>query len=242
MAPVLKLHKVSKKYGEREVLNLEELTIPSRKITGIIGPNGSGKTTLIRIMGLLLPSDGGQVEILGEKVNWNKNLILKLRRQMSMVTQTAYMFEGSVYYNVAYGLKARKVRDRKIRKVVTETLEMVGMQGFIKADARTLSGGERQKVAIARAIALNPQILFLDEPTSSIDTTSGLEIEKYIRHINQEYKTTIILVTHNLFQARRIADEVYCLWEGKLIEKGLTADIFNNPQDHRTKAFIAGEI
>lgn len=242
MALVLKLHKVNKKYGEREVLNIEKLVIPEGKITGIIGPNGSGKTTLLRIMSLLIPSDNGQVQVLGQRVRWNKELILKLRRQMSTVTQISYMFEGSVYYNVAYGLKVRKTREAKIRQTVGEALEMVGMQDFIKADARTLSGGERQKVAIARALAVRPKILFLDEPTSSIDPTSGIEIEKHIRYINQEYKTTIVIVTHNLFQARRITDEVNIMWEGKLIEKGITADIFARPQDERAKAFITGEV
>lgn len=242
MVPVLRLHDIKKTYGEREVLNIEDLTISKGGITGILGPNGSGKTTLLRIMGLLIPSDTGQVEVLGKKVRWDKNLILKLRRQISIVTQTSYMFEGSVYYNVAYGLKVRSTRESKIRSTVMECLDMVGMKEFINADARTLSGGERQKVAIARALAIKPKILFLDEPTSNIDPTSGLEIEKYVRHINQEYKTTIVLVTHNLFQAQRLTDEITFLWEGKLIERGATKDIFSNPQDKRTKAFISGEI
>lgn len=242
MEPVLKLHNISKTYNGREVLNIEELIIPGKKIYGIIGANGSGKTTLLRIMGLLLPSDSGQVKILGENVHWDKKLILKLRRQMSMVTQTSYMFEGTVYYNVSYGLRARKIKEAKVNQIVMETLEMVGMQDFVKADARTLSGGERQKVAIARALAVKPKILFLDEPTSSIDPNSGQEIEKYIRHINQVYKTTIVVVTHNLFQARRITDEVMYLWKGKLLEKGLTEDIYTNPLDERTRAFVSGEI
>lgn len=242
MVPVLKLHNINKKYGEREVLNIQELTISEGGITGILGPNGSGKTTLLRIMGLLIPSDTGQVEVLGMQVKWDKNLILKLRRQISIVTQTSYMFEGSVYYNVAYGLKVRNTREAKIKSTVMECLDMVGMKNFINRDARTLSGGERQKVAIARALAIKPKILFLDEPTSNIDPTSGLEIEKYIRHINQEYKTTIVIVTHNLFQARRTTDEIIFLWEGKMIERGPTAEIFDNPKDNRTKAFISGEI
>lgn len=242
MVPVLRLHDIKKTYGDREVLNIEDLSISKGGITGILGPNGSGKTTLLRIMGLLIPSDTGRVEVLGKKVKWDKNLILKLRRQISIVTQTSYMFEGTVYYNVAYGLKVRSTRESKIRSTVMECLNMVGMQDFVNRDARTLSGGERQKVAIARALAIKPKILFLDEPTSNIDPTSGLEIEKYVRHINQEYKTTIVLVTHNLFQAKRLTDEITFLWEGKLVERGATKDIFNNPQDNRTKAFLSGEI
>ncbi len=109
-----------------------------------------------------------------------------MRRQMSMVTQTAFMFQGSVNYNVAYGLKARKMKSRLIRDRVNEMLEMAGMSAYKEADAHTLSGGERQKIALARAMAVKPRVLFLDEPTSNIDMASSAEIEKYIRMINKE--------------------------------------------------------
>jgi tungstate transport system ATP-binding protein len=152
-----KLHNIVKRYQEREVLSIERLEIPAGAINAILGPNGSGKTTLLRIMALLLVNDEGRLEVLGEKVNWSKGQILKLRRQMSMVTQTSYMFQGSVYYNVAYGLRQRKVSESGIKRSVQEALEMVGMSAYQEADARTLSGGERQKAAIARALVLKPR-------------------------------------------------------------------------------------
>jgi tungstate transport system ATP-binding protein len=130
---------------------------------------------------------------------------------------------------------------RKVRKRVDEMLEMVGMSAYRDADARTLSGGERQKVAIARALAVNPRVLFLDEPTSNIDVASAADIEKHIRYINKERGTTIIIVTHNLFQARRLADEVLFLNEGRIIEQGACETIFNQPGDERTAAFLRGE-
>ncbi|MEN6461055.1 MAG: phosphate ABC transporter ATP-binding protein [Syntrophomonas sp.] len=241
MMPAFKLHKVIKQYGRREVLNVDELVLPGSHIYALLGPNGSGKTTLLRVMSLLTKNDFGAVEVLGEKINWNKSQLLNLRRQMTMVTQTAFMFEGSVYYNVAYGLKVRKTADQEIRRIVRESLQLLGMSDFINTDARNLSGGERQKVAIARAVALKPRVLFLDEPTANIDPRSAVDIEKYIKVINQEFGTTIILVTHNLFQAKRLADEVFFMWDGKIIERGPCRDIFQHAQDERTRAFLTGE-
>jgi tungstate transport system ATP-binding protein len=220
MKTPFKLHNVIKRYGDREVLNIDQLSIPAEKIYTILGPNGSGKSTLLRILALLLVNDAGELEVLGEKVTWEKRQLLKLRRQMSMVTQTSFMFSGSVYYNVSYGLRVRRMGARKVRKRVDEMLEMVGMSAYRDADARTLSGGERQKVAIARALAINPRVLFLDEPTSNIDVASAADIEKHIRYINKERGTTIIMVTHNLFQARRLADEILFINEGRIVEQG----------------------
>ena len=241
MKTPFKLHNVIKRYGDREVLNIDQLSIPAEKIYTILGPNGSGKSTLLRILALLLVNDAGELEVLGEKVTWEKRQLLKLRRQMSMVTQTSFMFSGSVYYNVSYGLRVRRMGARKVRKRVDEMLEMVGMSAYRDADARTLSGGERQKVAIARALAVNPRVLFWDEPTSNIDVASAADIEKHIRYINKERGTTIIIVTHNLFQARRLADEVLFLNEGRIIEQGACETIFNQPGDERTAAFLRGE-
>jgi tungstate transport system ATP-binding protein len=241
MTPVFRLHKIIKRYGQREVLHIDELTIPGQKICAILGPNGSGKTTLMRIMALLTRNDAGTVDALGEDIHWGKKQLLRLRRQMTMVTQTSFMFEGSVYANVAYGLKVRGKMEREIRCAVEKNLNLMGMSAFITADARKLSGGEQQKVAIARALALEPRVLFLDEPTANIDPQSAVEIERYVQFINREFGTTIILVTHNLFQARRLADEVFFIWDGKMVEKGSAWEIFEQPQNERTRSFLSGE-
>lgn len=236
-----RLSNVTKHYGPREVLNIDELEIKGGQIYCILGPNGAGKTTLFRIMALLTVNDSGKMNILGEEVNWNKNQLVRLRRQMAMVTQTSFMFEGSVYYNVAYGLQVRKTNEAQQKKKVSECLELLGMQNFINQPARSLSGGERQKVAIARALAVSPRVLFLDEPTSNIDPASALDIERYIRFINQEMGTTIIMVTHNLFQAQRLAEEIFFMWEGKIIEKGNCQELFAAARDKRTRSFLRGE-
>lgn len=241
MPPVFRLHEVTKSYGSREVLKVPELTIPGQQIYAMLGPNGCGKTTLLRILALLHRNTSGRVEVLGEEVDWSKDQMLRLRRQMAMVTQTAFMFEGTVFSNVAYGLKVRGQKGREVKQKVDEVLEMVGMTPFIKEDTRGLSGGERQKVAIARAIALKPQVLFLDEPTANIDPSSSLDIEKFIKQINQDLRTTIMMVTHNLFQARRLSDQVHFMWDGRIIESGSTQEMFDNPQDQRTRMFLLGE-
>jgi len=241
MSAEFKLYNICKRYGQREALNVKELEIEGGHIYCILGPNGAGKTTLFRIMALLSKNDEGKMWVLGEEVNWNKHQIVRLRRQMAMVTQTSFMFEGSVYYNVAYGLRVRKMDKASINKKVDQCLELLGIKHFAQQSARSLSGGEKQKVAIARALAVNPRVLFLDEPTSNIDPGSALDIERYIRYINQELHTTIIMVTHNLFQAQRLAEKVYFMWEGKIIEHGNCADLFRAAKDERTKSFLQGE-
>jgi len=241
MEAVFRLHNVSKSYGQREVLNVNDLTIPGHEIYAFLGPNGSGKTTLLRIIALLARNTAGKVEVLGEEVVWSKDQLLRLRRQMAMVTQTSFMFEGSVFSNVAYGLKVRGQRGQEVRQTVAKVLELVGMTAFINNDTRGLSGGERQKIAIARAVAVKPQVLFLDEPTANIDPRSSLDIEKYIKLIKQELNTTIIMVTHNLFQARRLADRIYFMWDGHIIEDGSTQEMFENPKDKRTRLFMLGD-
>lgn len=241
MQAVFRLHNVTKRYGQREVLNIEDLVLPGNEIYAFLGPNGSGKTTLLRIIALLSRNTAGKVEALGEEVVWSKVQLMRLRRQMAMVTQTAFMFEGNVFSNVAYGLKIRGKKGREIKQTVAEVLELVGMTSFINNDTRGLSGGERQKVAIARALAVKPKVLFLDEPTANIDPRSSLDIEKYIKLIKQELDTTIVMVTHNLFQARRLADRIYFMWDGRIIENGTVQEMFQNPRDKRTRLFLLGD-
>ncbi|KUG02503.1 abc-type tungstate transport system, atp-binding protein [hydrocarbon metagenome] len=181
------------------------------------------------------------MEVIGKQVIGTPSQMVRLRRQMAMVTQSSFMFEGSVYYNVAYGLKVRKTPEKQIKRRVHDSLELLGMLDFIDCPARTLSGGEIQKVAIARALAIRPRVLFLDEPTSNIDPSSSMEIEHYIKYINKEQATTIILITHNFFQARRLAEKTSIMWDGHILEQGLARDLFDNPRDPRTRKFLKGE-
>lgn len=237
-----RLSDVGQTFGKRNVLNRINLDIEPGHISAILGPNGAGKTTLLRIMALLAKPSSGKLTIFGENVTWNQSQLVRLRRQMSMVSQSAYMFEGDVFNNVAYGLQLRRLSKQEKQSRVEESLEMVNMRDFVSYPARRLSSGEKQKVALARSLVLNPKILFLDEPTSNIDSASAIDIEKYIKVIRDEYKSNVFMVTHNIFQARRISDQVFILWNGELIESADTAKIFSDPRDERTRAFISGDM
>lgn len=244
MSKVFKLTDIGKTYGSREVLKNISLEIEAGKICAILGPNGSGKTTLLKIMDLLIQPECGDIELLGRSVSWSqdKKALLDLRRRMAMVTQPVYMFQGSVLNNVSYGLKVRKMSASEQNRRVRRSLEMVGMQDFADYPARRLSAGEKQKVAIARALVLEPEVLFLDEPTANIDSASAIDIEKTIKTIRTQFRSSIVIVTHNIFQARRVADHIFMLWDGSLIESGATEALFENPRDHRTGAFVCGDL
>lgn len=244
MNRVFKLTSIGKSYGSRDVLKDISLEIAPKTISAILGPNGSGKTTLLKIMALLIRPEEGELELLGHGQVWerDKKSLLELRRRMAMVTQPVYMFQGSVFNNVSYGLRVRRYSSTEQSRRVRQSLEMVGMQDFYDYPARRLSAGEKQKVAIARALVLEPEVLFLDEPTANIDSASAIDIEKTIKCIREQYMSSIVIVTHNVFQARRVADHVYMLWDGELIESGPTAELFSSPQDQRTGAFICGDL
>lgn len=239
---VFEIDNIKKIYNERTVLNIDSLRLEKGLIHAIIGPNGSGKSTLLRLLALLDEPSAGNIKafdtdylsLIKEKIKW--------QRKMTMVMQKTFLFNQSVASNVEYGLKVRDIYRGKRKKIVEETLEWVGMSSFGQRNALTLSGGEAQRVALARAIVFRPDVLFLDEPTASLDPASVLVIEDLIKKINQQFETTIIIVTHNLFQARRLADTTMVLMDGRVVEKGLTEEIFSRSNDERTRAFFAGEM
>lgn len=237
-APIYQLRQVTKSYQEREVCRVEALDIYPGEILGIMGPNGAGKSTLLRLLNFLESPTSGRIRFVG--TNANGDVPLALRRQVTMVFQRPVLFSGSVGDNVAYGLRLRG--DRGVEVKVKEALARVGLEGMISARVSTLSGGEAQRVALARALAIEPQVLLLDEPTANLDPYHVAVIEDLVTTINRERGTTIVLVTHNVFQARRLAHRVALLLEGRTIEIGETAQVFSQPQDPRTAAFIRGEM
>ncbi|SHG87084.1 phosphate ABC transporter ATP-binding protein, PhoT family [Thermosyntropha lipolytica DSM 11003] len=240
MDEILRLENVKKKYGERTVLDIDYLQIKERSICALLGPNGSGKTTLLKILNFLEKPDAGSLFFRGKKVGWERNL--EIARMMSMVFQKPFMFRGTVYQNLAYGLKLRGMSKKEIAARVKEVLSFVGMEGFKDFPAWKMSGGESQRIAIARALALKPKILFLDEPTANLDPHSVQAIERIVKDLPAVYGTTVIIVTHNLFQARRVADECVLLIEGRIVEKGKTESFFTAPQKEETRAFLTGTM
>lgn len=239
---LFELQSVRKSYGARTVLDIVNLCLNKDRIYAIMGPNGSGKTTLLRILNLLDVPDTGRVKFMGEDMASFPARRLAYARQMCMVFQRPFMFRSSVFNNVAYGLKIRRTNAAECDKKVREALDFVGMGDFSNRLATRLSGGETQRVALARALVLQPQVLLLDEPTANLDPNSVMHIEEIIRKSQKQYNTTVILVTHNLFQAKRIADESILMIDGKVVEQASTKVFFEQPQAKECRQFLDGTM
>jgi len=217
---ILKVKNIKKTYNSKIVLDVDYLAFQEGKIYAIVGPNGSGKTTLLNILNLLEKPDEGQMFFYDQEINKKSNFdILEIRRQMTLVNQDPFLFHYTVYNNIAYGLKIRGTPPKIQQNRIKNALNMVGLPGFENRKANQLSGGEAQRVVIARALAIKPEILFLDEPTANIDQRHIDVLERIIKTINKEIKTTVIFTTHNLSQAYRLADEVISLLDGKIIKQ-----------------------
>jgi len=239
---VYQLEDISKSYEGKKVLSVDKLDIEKGKIYGIIGPSGAGKSTLLRILNFLEPPSHGNLFFNGMTVTKAGKHVLDMRRKMTMVFQRPILFDTSVYNNVKYGLAARGYAKKDITKLTSNALDEVGLTEFTNRNARSLSGGEAQRIALARAMVLKPEVILLDEPTSNLDPANVAIVEKITKRLHEKQGTTVIMVTHNIFQAQRIAEEILFFFKGKLIERGSTDKIFNNPQDDRTGAFINGEM
>ncbi len=226
-------------YNGRKVLDIDELEIFRGEILGLVGPSGAGKSTLLRLLGFLEKPFAGRLSYAGQFCDdgWPD---LDFRRKVTMVFQNPHLLRRSVKDNVAYGLSIRGQKNSQAE--VGQLLEQLGLMELATTTATTLSGGEAQRVAIARALILQPDVLLLDEPTANLDPFNIKLIEHIVRMVNEEQKTTVIVVTHNVFQARRLSDRVGLLLSGKLIEVAETATFFDQPRCSETAAFVRGEI
>lgn len=235
------LEQVGHTYGEQRILKAINLTITAGEIFALVGPSGAGKSTLLRLMALLeAPSQGRlQINLNDKSLTYHKASITD-RRQLGMVFQRPTMLTRSVYANVAFGLHLRG--QHGVQSQVKQILEAVALQHLAQRRVHSLSGGELQRVALARALILQPKVLLLDEPTANLDPYNIGIIENLVRHHHDEDRTTVIIVTHNVFQAKRLADRVGLLLEGELIEVADTDTFFNHPQDPRTQAFLSGDL
>ncbi len=213
------------------------------KIYGIIGPSGAGKSTFLRILNLLTEPDRGRIIFDGQTIYPQSGKSrLALCRQMTLMFQKPVLYKTSVRENIAYGLRVRGMGKKEINRRVEDILKKTGMGELGCRYAGTLSGGEAQRVALARAVVFEPRLLLLDEPTANLDPANVEQMEKLILDLNRSMNITILIVTHNIFQARRIADEVLFLFEGRVVEQGPTEQIFTAPADERTRAFIEGKM
>jgi len=215
---------VTKIFGDKTVLDNINLQIQKGETLALLGPNGSGKTTLLKILAFIENPSSGEVKFQGATVNF-KNAE-KTRLKSTLVFQRTILFNTSVYENIVYGLKVRKtpknIRDEEVRNA----LKLAKLEGFEKRPARKLSGGEQQRVAIARALVLKTPLLLLDEPTANLDPKNASLLEEVIATVNREMKTTIVMATHNMFQAKKLPDRIALMSDGRITEIGTPTEIF----------------
>jgi tungstate transport system ATP-binding protein len=233
------LHNISKQYGDRVVLNADSLSVRTGEILAIVGPSGAGKSTLLRLLNFIEFPDSGDLSYNGRTVR-SGEVPLALRREVTTVFQRPALLSTTVWRNVAYGLRLRGSRDRS--EDIDAVLSRMGLESLSRAQAHTLSGGEAQRVALARAMVLHPTALLLDEPTANLDPYNVSLIEQVVREMREQEGTTVVLVTHNVFQAKRLADRVILLLNGYIIESNDVGPFFDSPQDSRTIAFISGKM
>lgn len=202
-------------YGERTVLRINELHLEEGIIYGLLGPNGSGKSTLLSLLGFLETPSAGTLWYRDKMVNNDPKVLLALRREVVLVDQHPILFSTSVFNNVEYGLRVRGIAREARQRIVEESLDLVGMRAFMHEKRHQLSGGETQRLAIARALACAPRVLLFDEPTASVDVENQIGIENIIHTVHQEKKVSIILCTHDMLQTSRLAQETIFLFDGR---------------------------
>ena len=224
MTITAELKNITKVFGNKTVLDRVNLQIYEGEILALLGPNGSGKTTMLKILAFIENPTGGEAKFQGETVSFKNTE--KMRMQSTLVFQKTILFDTSVYNNIAYGLKVRKIPKDARNEEIKKVLRLVKLEGFEKRPARKLSGGEQQRVAIARALVLKTKLLLLDEPTANLDPKNASIVEEIIATVNREHKITIVMATHNMFQAKTLPQRIALVSDGKITEVGTPAEIF----------------
>lgn len=248
-APCLDVRDLTLHYArKRRALNDVRLTIPRQRVTALIGPSGCGKTSLLRCFNRLndLVDDcviTGRIKLEGKNIYSPRIDVTELRRRVGMVFQKPNPFPKSIYENVAFGLRIRGINSRRrLDEIVQESLSAAALWDEVKdrlhESALELSGGQQQRLVIARTLAVEPEVLLLDESASALDPISTLKIEELITELKKNY--TIVIVTHNLQQAARVSDYTAFMYMGNLVEFDSTARIFTNPMKQQTEDYITG--
>jgi tungstate transport system ATP-binding protein len=236
---LLQLQSVNKRYGKKQALRDVTFSMDKGEFLSVIGPSGSGKTTLLRMIDGLESPDSGDILFKGASIPADPQ---KSRKSVGMTFQNPILFNAKVFDNVAYSLRFRGESNQSVVSRTDEILKLLYLFNLRDRNALTLSGGEAQRVALARALVYDPELLLLDEPTANLDPYNVSIIEEALKALNRENGTTIILVTHNVFQAKRIAGVTALLLEGELVEIEGSTSFFESPRDPRVGAFIRGEM
>ncbi len=232
---------VWKRFDGTDVLRGVSLEVDRGETFALIGLSGSGKTTLLRLIHLLDSPTSGRIEFDGVRTDAPERVRLRLRRRMAMVFQRPSAFRTSVFDNVAYGLKIRGVRGEQLRRRVSQALETVELDGFERRDAHSLSGGELQRVALARSMVTDPDLLLLDEPMANLDPVNTRRVEDLIRRVIGELNATVIMATHDMAQGRRLASRVGVMMGGRLLQTGTPQEVFSRPGDTEIAEFVGVE-
>ncbi|MFO0415684.1 MAG: phosphate ABC transporter ATP-binding protein PstB [Pseudomonadota bacterium] len=237
-------------YGAYKALHGITMSIPAREVTAFIGPSGCGKSTLLRTFNRMNDLiDGvsmtGSIKIDGQDINDPRVDLIELRKKVGMVFQKSNPFPKSIFDNVAYGPRVHGVKDReKLDEIVQKSLVRADLWREVRdrlyTSALDLSGGQQQRLCIARALAVDPEVLLMDEPASALDPRSTAKIEDLIGELRNQY--TIVIVTHNMQQAARVSDHTAFFFEGRLVEYGVTKQLFTKPREKQTEDYITGRF
>jgi phosphate transport system ATP-binding protein len=250
-ATIIEISQVDFSYGAQPALNGISLNIDAKKVTAFIGPSGCGKSTLLRCLNRMndliegARVTGGSIRIRGVDINSAAVDVIELRKRVGMVFQKSNPFPKSIYENIAYGLRLQGVSDKsRLDHVVEKSLRGAALWDEVKdrlhLSGLGLSGGQQQRLCIARAIAVDPEILLMDEPCSALDPIATAKVEELIQELRSQY--TIVIVTHNMQQAARVSDRTAFFYLGKLIEYADTRNIFTNPSNPQTEAYVSGRF
>lgn len=237
-------------YGTKQALNNITLNIPDKRVTAFIGPSGCGKSTFLRVLNRMNDlidnvKIDGEVSVDGVNI-YDKNIdVVNLRKNIGMVFQKSNLFPKTIYENIVYGPKINGIKDKKILdEIVERTCQQSAIWDEVKdrlnENALSLSGGQQQRLCIARALAVEPEIILMDEPASALDPISTAKIEELIHELKKKY--TIVIVTHNMQQAARVSDMTAFFYIGELIEFDSTTKIFTNPSIKQTEDYISGRF
>lgn len=248
--PAIVAEKLNLSYGSNHVLHDVSMEIEERRVTAFIGPSGCGKSTFLRCFNRMNDlidnvTISGKLQVRGLDINAPSVDVIEVRRRVGMIFQKSNPFPKSIYENVVYGLRIAGISDHATLDAACEkSLRGAALWDEVKDrlndSALSLSGGQQQRVCIARAIAVEPEIVLMDEPCSALDPIATLKIEELIYALKDSY--TIVIVTHNLQQAARVSDKTAFFWLGKLVEMGSTAQMFTNPREKLTEDYITGRF
>nr|WP_044892474.1 phosphate ABC transporter ATP-binding protein PstB [Opitutus terrae] len=249
--PIIDIQGLDFSYGSHRALHEISLQIEAKRVTAFIGPSGCGKSTLLRCLNRMndlidgARVTGGSIRIHGADINAPAVDVIELRKRVGMVFQKSNPFPKSIYENIAFGLRLQGIKDRgRLDEIVEKSLRGAALWDEVKdrlhLSGLGLSGGQQQRLCIARAIAVEPEIILMDEPCSALDPLATAKIEELIQELRARY--TIVIVTHNMQQAARVSDHTAFFYLGRLIEFGVTRDLFTNPANAQTEAYVSGRF